>query len=71
MVAEQMLLFLLGISAPMYAFVKKARSGLIGVVIGAASALAYAQAFGFDVNLLAIALSVFAGVLRIAATLFS
>ena len=70
MVAEQMLLFLLGISAPMYAFVK-ARSGLIGVVIGAASALAYAQAFGFDVNLLAIALSVFAGVLRIVATLFS
>lgn len=69
MVAEQILLFLLGVSAPMYAFVR-ARGGLIGVVIGAASALAYAQAFGFDANLMAIALSVFAGVLRVAATLF-
>ena len=69
MVAEQMLLFLLGVSAPMYAFVR-ARGGLIGVVIGSASALAYAQAFGFDANLMAIALSVFAGVLRIATTLF-
>lgn len=69
MVAEQILLFLLGVSAPMYAFVR-ARGGLIGVVIGAASALAYAQEFGFDVNLMAIALSVFAGVLRIATTLF-